>query len=74
MSPYASTVQRWFLLAVLAGAASAADRLEVIELPVGFQPESITFERDWTAFVGSLAGTERESGSAEDKGFGFHSR
>lgn len=43
-------------LAFLAGVTYAVDRPEVIDLPVGFRPEGITKGRDWTAYVGSLAG------------------
>lgn len=43
-------------LALLAGVVFAVDRPEVIDLPMGFRPEGITKGRDWTAFVGSLAG------------------
>lgn len=39
--------------ALLVGAAFAS-RLDVIELPEGFQPEGIVFAEDWTAYVSSI--------------------
>lgn len=44
---------------MLAGSASAEDRLEVIDLPVGFAPEGITIGRPWEAYVGSLVGEKK---------------
>lgn len=37
-------------------AAFKSSRLDVIELPVGFQPEGITLAREWTAYVGNFDG------------------
>lgn len=40
--------------ALFVGAAFASSRLEVIELPEGFQPEGIVFADGWTAYVSSI--------------------
>lgn len=45
-----------YMLAMLSGAVSAAERLEIIDLPVGFGPEGITFGPHWTAYVSSRFG------------------
>lgn len=46
------------LVLLLAGftLSAAAERLEIVDLPMGFFPEGITIGRDWNAYVGSLAG------------------
>lgn len=42
-------------LAVL-GSKASAERLDVIDLPLGFMPEGITLGEGWTAYVGHRLG------------------
>lgn len=44
------------VLAALLGVAFGSGDLDVINLPLGFQPEGIAFGRGWTGYVGSISG------------------
>lgn len=49
------------ILMLLAGAAAAVNRLEVIDLPLGFAPEGITIGHPWEAYVGSIFGERNDA-------------